>query len=210
MPRACLLIALLALAGCGVGAAAQPPGDAQIARRAGLTLHDLPSGWRLLKPQRLIDCPAFRAARDSASASRRSQVFMSRDDLKELSGTIEVFASRDAARSAFLRLSVPGSRTCVAHALRHAVPRMAGVRLRGVSDFVTRVDPLGDQQSGARFVVTFTYRHRRVQVYVDLLRVRAGRGIASELYVSSGAPLDGRLRYDLTALTARRLERLQR
>jgi len=210
VPRACLLLPLLALAGCGGAAAAHGPSDAQIARRAGLTVRDLPSGWRPLKPQRLIDCPAFRAARGTASASMRSQVFMSRDDRKKLSGTIEVFADREAARSAFLRLTAPGSRSCVARSLRRTVPREAGVRLHAVTDFVTRVDPLGDQQSGARFVVTFTYRHQRVPVYVDLLRVRAGRGIASELYVSSGAPLDGRLRYDLTALTARRLAQLQR
>jgi hypothetical protein len=210
VPRACLLLPLLALAGCGGAAAAHGPGDAQIARRAGLTLSDLPSGWRTRKPKRLVDCPAFRAARGTASASARSPVFMSHDDTKELSGTVEVYASRQAARGAFLRLTAPGSRSCVARTLRRTVPGMAGIRVRGVTDFVTRVDPLGDQQSGARFVVTVTYRHQRVPVYVDLLRVRAGRGIASELYVSSGAPLDGRLRYDLTALTARRLEQLQR
>jgi hypothetical protein len=135
---------------------------------------------------------------------------MSRDDSKELSGTIEVYGSRQAARGAFLRLTAPGSRTCLARVLRRTVRRVDNVRLRAVTAFATRVDPLGDQQSGTRFVVTYTYRRQLVPVYVDLLRVRAGRGIASELYVSAGAPLDGRLRYDLTALTARRLARLQR
>jgi hypothetical protein len=207
VPRALALLALLALAGCG---AAHRRSDTEIARRAGLTLRDLPSGWKPKSSQRLIDCPAFRAARGTASATTRTPVFMSRGDRKELSGNVEVFASPEAARAAFLRLTAPGARGCVARTLRHTVPRMAGVRLRAVTAFVTRVDRLGDQQSGARFVVTYTYRQQRVPVYLDLLRVRAGRGIASELYVSSGAPLDGRLRYDLTALTAHRLARLQR
>src|SRR5690349_21805847 len=135
LPRACLLLPLLALAGCGGAAAAHGPGDAQIARRAGLTLSDLPSGWRTRKPKRLVDCPAFRAARGTASASARSPVFMSHDDTKELSGTVEVYASRQAARGAFLRLTAPGSRSCVARTLRRTVPGMAGIRVRGVTDF---------------------------------------------------------------------------
>ena len=205
MPRACLLLPLLALAGCGGAAAAHGPGDAQIARRAGLTLSDLPSGWRTRKPKRLVDCPAFRAARGTASASARSPVFMSHDDTKELSGTVEVYASRQAARGAFLRLTAPGSRGCVARTLRRTVPGMAGIRVRGVTDFVTRVDPLGDEQAGSRFAVAYATARGQGVFYIDMLVVRAGRGIATESYTSDSAPLDGGLRYNLTALTARRL-----
>ena len=205
MPRACVVLALLVLAGCGAGAAAHGPTDAQIAQRAGLTLRDLPSGFARTTQKRHIVCPAFRQAHRAASATAASGLFVRRGERQELSGVVDVFARPAQARSVFAQLSSPATRRCYAHALRSATPLFTGVRLRGVRDFATRVDPLGDAQSGARFVATYTYGRRRVYAYVDLLVVRAGRGIASELYVSLGAPLDGGLRYDLTALTARRL-----
>jgi hypothetical protein len=205
VPRALALLTVLALAGCGASAAAHRRTDAQIARRAGLALRDLPSGWKAKQVVRKVHCPAFRDAARAASAHVESGLFVGGGDRQEVSGVVDVFARPESARSAFAQISSPATRACFAHALRTTGLAVPGVRVRGVTDFVTRVDPLGDEQSGARFVVTYVYGRRRMVAYADLLAVRTGRAIASELYVALGAPLDGGMRYDLTALTARRL-----
>jgi hypothetical protein len=189
--RAAIALVLLALAGCG----ASHPTDAQIAHRAGLTLRDLPSGWTRAGAGRHADCPAFHQARRDASAWTDSGRLVRDGGRSQVAGTIFVFRRPARARRTFANLSSPATRSCYASRLGTAL------RLRGVTDFVTRVDPLGDEQAGARFVVSYTSG----VLYIDLLIVRAGRGIATELYTGNGAPLDGGLRYDLTALTARRL-----
>lgn len=205
MPRACLLLALAALAGCGGTAAPQRPSDAQIAHRAGLTLRDLPSGWQRRGALRRAGCPAFHQARRTASALAESAEFAADHDLRQVAGAVFVFKRSADARSAFADLSSPATRHCYASRLRAAVPAAMRVRLRGVTDFVTRVDPLGDEQAGSRFVVAYASGGGQGVFYIDVLVVRAGRGIATEYYTSDGAPLDGGLRYNLTALTASRL-----
>jgi len=204
VPRAPLLFALAALAGCG-GAAAHRPTDAQIARRAGLTLRDLPAGWQRRAALRRADCPAFLQTRGTASAVAESGEFAADHDLRQVAGAVFVFKRAESARSAFANLSSPATRRCYASRLRAAVPAAMHVRLRGVTDFVTRVDPLGDEQAGSRFVVAYATARGQGVFYIDMLVVRAGRGIATESYTSDSAPLDGGLRYNLTALTARRL-----
>jgi hypothetical protein len=200
--RAPIALVLLALAGCG---AADRPTDAQIARRTGLTLRDLPSGWTRAGAGRHADCPAFHQARRTASAWTDSGQFVADHDRHQVAGAVFVFARPASAQSTFANLSSPATRNCYASRLGTAVRGILGARLRGVTDFVTRVDPLGNEQAGARFVVSYASGGTPGMLYIDLLVVRAGRGIATELYTGNGAPLDGGLRYNLTALTARRL-----
>jgi hypothetical protein len=208
VPRARLLLALAALAalaGCGGTAAARRPTDAQIAHRAGLTLRDLPSGWQRHGTLRRADCPAFLQVRRTASALAESGEFAAGHGLRQIAGAVFVFKRAASAQSAFANLSSPATRHCYASRLRALAPAAMHVRLRGVTDFVTRVDPLGDQQAGSRFVVAYATSRGQGVFYIDVLVVRAGRGIATEYYTSDSAPLDGGLRYNLTALTARRL-----
>jgi hypothetical protein len=204
VPRASLLLVLFALAGCG--GAPHHPSDAQIARRAGLTLRDLPAGWQHAAGGHRAHCPAFRAAHREASAVSESGRFVRDAQRRQVSGAILVYASGATARRIFARVSSPATRACYAAHLRDEARRLLGAdRMRGVRALVTRVDPLGDEQAGTRFVIAYTYRGRPRAEYLDWLTVRSGRGIASELYTGTLAPLDGGLRYDLTALTARRL-----
>ena len=205
MPRPLALLAVLAVAGCGGTAAAHRVRDAQIAHRAGLTLRDLPSGFKRAGPIRQADCRAFDESRRTASARAESGPFASDGNRREVAGVVYVFAHPGSARSAFAELSSPATRSCYASRLRRALSSATGIRVQGVTSFVTRVDPLGDEQAGARFVLSYVHDHRHMAIYADLLIVRSGRGIATELYTAAGAPLDGGLRYDLTALTARRL-----
>jgi hypothetical protein len=206
VPRAAVLLAVLALAGCGASAAAHHPTDAQIAHRAGLTLDDLPAGWRRVAGGRRADCPAFHAARHTASAVADSGRFARDAQRRQVAGAVFVYARATTARRVFAQLSSPATRNCYAAHLGAEARRLIGAdRMRGVSAGVTRVDPLGDEQAGARFVIGYTFRGMRRAVYLDWLTVRSGRGIAIELYTGTLAPLDGGLRYNLTALTARRL-----
>lgn len=68
------------------------------------------------------------------------------------------------------------------------------------------LDPLGDQREAARVTVSITTEEGLdVDVIVDLVFVRADRGISLGLFIDVFSPFDTDLREQLTATSVRRL-----
>ena len=177
-----LIVALaLALAACG--------GDSDTG--AGLRLADFPSGWTQYgKREERTTCKSVAAAKETATDYDRSPDFEKREGLIAQS-TVFRFKDEAAARAGFKTLAGEGTAECLAASL--GAPR------------ATRFDiaAVGDERAALRATVPATKGHPGG--VFDLVFVRSGTGVAELVLAGVKFPFDQRLREQLTAKVAKRL-----
>jgi hypothetical protein len=187
-------IALVVLAGCGAASAhgTEPlPGtirsgtslsDGRIARDARLRLTDLPPGWKTIPKPSLfagLSCPGLSGAKSATSARMTSPEFQLGQ--AEAVSAAYVYATSAAAKHWFGQLSSAKTRACIGNSVRRILG--AAERPRGVDVAVTTrraiVVPVGDERVADRISIRLSALGASERAYLDLVFVRAGRGIAA-------------------------------
>jgi hypothetical protein len=209
---ACLPLAALALIGCGSGsdkpaATATPRSDdKQIAKEATLKLADFPDGWKgePTTADRTSQCPRVKEAQQLVSARNTSQSF-SHGQTTLAENAIYVFPAVDVAQKAFALVSGPESQDCYAQTVIKAFSTQSGVKVGEPRSTHPKLEDVGDQRSATRVTVALSAKQIKVDVIVDLVIVRTGRGLSLNLYVNVAEPFDEALRVRLTEATVERL-----
>jgi hypothetical protein len=204
--RACLLLAALALAGCGAQASGHGTSDRAIAHRAVLRLTDLPHGWKRERGRgengrsvcRLIQ------ARNAASGTANSATF-TRNRQQEAESAVYVYRDVATARREFGRLTNRGARRCYQAGEQAAVTATPHVKFLAAVVDTPRIGPLGDQRADVRVKVVYTDGGFPGGAVFDLEFVRAGRGVVVTFYSRLYHPLASELRRSATGATVRRL-----
>jgi hypothetical protein len=205
--RACLLLAAVALAGCGAEASGHGPGDTAIARRAVLRLTDLPHGWKRRRGQGTgggqTACRLTRAQRMATGWANSASFTRGRGE--EIDSAVYVYRDAATARRVFARVTAPGARRCYETGERAAVDGTPGVKVLLSDVERARMAPLGDQRADARVTVIFKYRGFPGGEILDLVFVRSGRGLTVDFYSRAYKPAAAELRRRATGAEVRRL-----
>ena len=194
----CLVLAA-ALAACG-----SSPTDAQLARRALITRHDLPRGWQAVQARGAIRCPLLRATQRATSAVVHGTVFAHRGEA-ELTTGVWMFPSPAAARRGFTVLAGGAVARCYSGRLVRAL----AAKSRFVAGRAVRTPvalaPVGDARAATRVALNISQGGATGRLDIDMAYVRRGRAVVTSVFVREGAPLDAALRTRLLRVVARRL-----
>jgi hypothetical protein len=217
------VVGVLALAGCGGGSGGptstqetssapqvgRTPAGQRAAAAAVLTLADLPAGWRAgaaggdRSPANT--CPAIAAARAIAAGRRVSPTFS--HGSQNVADTVYVFTAEPQARQAFVAIRSAASRACVARTLASQVAGEADdvTTIGAVRSGTVAVPRAGEETSDLRFTVPVTTKGTRVDVPLDVVLVRQGRGISFLALQSVAKPFGPAARDRLARAAARKL-----
>jgi hypothetical protein len=180
--------------------------DRQIARESTLTLEDFPSGWTVAdNASKTAKCEGVEEVKRSTTARADSSRFGEGENTA-VQNWVYLFADEADAEQAFTQLSGKDTRVCYAEGLTDALAAASGLTVGEARGARLSLDPLGDQREAARVTLPVTTEEGQdVDVIVDLVFVRADRGISLGLFIDVVSPLDGDLREQLTATSVRRL-----
>ena len=181
--------------------------DRQIARESRLRLEDFPSGWTEADndESNSAKCEGVEEAKKATTARANSSRFGEGENT-EVQNSVYLFADEAAAEQAFTQLSGKETRVCYAESVTDALEEAGGLEVGNASSARLSLDPLGDQREAARVTVPVTTEEGLdVDVIVDLVFVRADRGISLGLFIDVLSPFDSDLREQLTATSVRRL-----
>jgi hypothetical protein len=197
-PGVCLVLAA-ALAACGPA-----PTDGQIARRAVITRHDLPAGWRYVQSRGAIRCPMLRPTRHATTAVVQGPVFARRREA-ELSTGVWMFPSTAAARRGFAMLAGGVVARCYTGKLMRAFAAKSRFVLGRAARTPVALGPVGDARAASRVAVNISQGGATGTLNIDTTYVRRGRAVVTGVFVGAGAPLDPALRTRLLRAASRRL-----
>ncbi len=178
-----------------------------------MRLGDVPAGWKAARQppdDPLSSCPAVKRARTTLSARARSPEFGDPQEREFAQSAIYVYRDADTAHRAWVGLSSPTTRSCLARLVAKGLKQ--GLAASGSATHVgsptsltVRTAPLGDERAAARITIPLTVKGTTVDATVDLIFVHSGRGIASNTFISVGPLFDGRLEYTLHKLVVDRM-----
>lgn len=204
--RATLISTLVAAATLlGTTAQASAPGDARIARGSVATLSDLPSGWAQHSPGRSqVTCKAFVAARARASAIAKSKAF-TLGETTQAATAVYVYAAKAAASRAFKAMSGREGLRCYAGQVAKVLSATGDIKVRRVKTARLSMERIGDQRATERVSAVITSDGTELDLYVDLVYVRTGRGLSLGVFINVATPFDEALRRQLTTTQVGRL-----
>lgn len=207
---ACLPLAALVI-GCGSSGddkPAAPPrvNDAQVAKTATLRLADFPDGWKgePTTADRTSRCARVKDAQKLVSARNTSQSF-SRGQTTLAENAIYVFPSESVAQQGFKLVSGAESQACYTDTVLKAFSSQPGVKVGRPRTTHPELESIGDEGDATRVAVALSAKQLKIDVIVDLVIVRSGRGLSLSLYVNVAKPFDEALRRHLTEVTVERL-----
>jgi hypothetical protein len=210
---ACLPLAALAIA-CGSGddkpakpkATASRADDMRVAKDATLKLKDFPPGWKgePSSEDRTSKCARVEETKKLVSARATSDSF-SQGQTTLAENAIYVFPDEDTAKKGFQLVSGTDSQDCYARIVVQAFASQPGVKVGTPRATHPEMESVGDEHSATRVAVKLSSKQVGVDVVVDLVIVRTGRGISLSLYVNLQEPFDEALRVKLTSATVERL-----
>jgi hypothetical protein len=217
------VVLAVALAGCGgsgstagqsapttVTTAHPSAADRRIARHAQLKLTDFPSGWEQQdkSPSKsTLKCPAVEAARRAVSARQPSPDFVTGDST-QVSSTVYIFSDISSAKRAFDQLSGASTRRCIAHASAKYFAgkgKTKGVKVGQITSGQLSMPAVGDESVLGRVTIPITANGLSIDIYLDLVFAREGRGGAVLLFLDTVTPFDEALRNQLSRTLAGRL-----
>jgi hypothetical protein len=147
----------------------------------------------------------YRLARVAALAGGTATSDFTRRRQAEIDSGVYVYRDVPTARRAFRLATAPAARRCFASGQRQAVARTPGDRVIGTVVRTPRMPAVGDERRDEREHVVYTDHGTRLDVVLDLVLVRAGRGMTLNLFDALYGPLDGRVRRRAVAAELRRL-----
>lgn len=182
-------------------------GDRQAAEQSTLQLEDFPSGWTQddKASSNRARCDAVTEARSTATGTADANRF-NNGDTTQVQSTVYVFADEAEATDAFANLSSKETRACYAEQVTDAFSSQDELEIGEVRTGSLSLDPLGDARAASRVTIPVSADGIDVDVLVDLVFIRVGRGLSLGLFVDTFSPFDEDLRGDLSAKTVRRLE----
>jgi hypothetical protein len=189
--------------------------DRRIAEDAVLVLEDFPTGWQQEDEDdddnEETDCSGVRDARETLSARATSPRF-SQGETKNAENVTYVYGDDPAARTAFAGLASSETRTCIGQDLGERLAEAAGPTGQGGGTQVgepetsrVSIELLGDEREAARITVPVSAEGIDVDLIIDLVFVRVGRGIALVTVTDALTPFDEDLKAELTSTVIRRL-----
>jgi hypothetical protein len=200
-----------AFAACGQDAQRTAAAEQRIGAGAQLRLADFPSGWEdggrnESPPSR---CPAVKEAKRTVSARVTSAVFAHGKNTQAESA-VYLYSDAATAQQSFAALTTSATRACLARELAarlEKAARASHARLAVGQPRTGRValDRLGDERNAARITLPVRTRATDVDLIVDIVYIRVGRGLALPFFVDALAPFDPDLRADLTGKVVHRL-----
>lgn len=205
------MVAATLLAGCGGGdrptapePRAQRPGDdAAIARQAVIRLDAFPAGWAAQeRPKGRSSCLA--AVRRTAAATSASPAFRHGSD--QVQSSAMVFRDAGQAERALRRLVSDATRRCYAEESTEAYRKGTGDTFQRVQAQALSVRGFGADGGGSRVRFSPSVEDPSTDVVVDLVAVRVGRAVGTELLIGSPRPLDAAVRARLARRHAALLE----
>jgi hypothetical protein len=207
---ACLPLAALVI-GCGSSGDDQPAAtprvdDAQVAKAATLKPADFPDGWKgeSTSADRTSQCARVKDAQKLVSARSTSQSF-SRGQTTLAENAIYVFPSDAVARQGFTLVSGAESQACYTDTVLQAFSSQPGVKVGEPRTTHPELESIGDEGDATRVAVALSAKQLKIDVIVDLVIVRSGRGLSLSLYVNVAEPFDEALRRHLTEVTVERV-----
>jgi len=171
-----------------------------------LKLEDFPSGWTAVDDDSgRARCEGVQRAKKATTARATSRRF-GKGENTAVQNVIYVYGDEAAAEQAFSELAAEDTRTCYAKSIADAIASAGGLKVGKTESGRLSLDPLGDERDAARVTVPVTTAQGLdVDVIVDLIFVRADRGISLGLFIDALSPFDEDLQAQLTATSVRRL-----
>jgi hypothetical protein len=185
--------------------------DKSAAESAALKLEDFPTGWTATENAENLEsrCKDVEAAKTLTTARSNSPRF-NRGQTTLVQNAIYVFEDAATAEEAFDLVSGEDTQSCYSEAVTGAFAGVAGVESGEPQIAPLQTAPAGDEHAGARVTLPITADGLDVDVTIDLVFVRAGRGLSLNLFVNALAPFDPALRDKLVAATVGRLAAIPR
>ena len=184
-----------------------PPDDTAIARRAQLRLSDFPRGWQKHDgaAHRSEDCKGIRRPYAAASGRAKSPNFQL-GDYPAATSAVYMYGDDAQAGDMFATLSARRTLLCLAKTLKERSER-PNLRLTVGEPSIARVRmrAVGDERRGGRVTLPLTAEGVDIDLVVDYLFVRVGRGVALLALGDAFSAFDANLRDQLTATLTRRL-----
>ena len=170
-----------------------------------MRLEDFPSGWTEAGDEGdRTRCEGVEEAKRATTARVTSPRFREGENT-DVQNTIYVFADEGAAEQALTQLAAEDTRACYAKGVTDALKAAGGLEVGDAESARLSLDPLGDQREAARVTVPVSSDGVDVDVFVDLVFVRADRGISLGLFIHTVTAFDDELRGQLTSTSVRRL-----
>jgi hypothetical protein len=207
--RVALLV--LCLAGCGGSGSAAPPkpdpaSDDKVAAAAVFKLADFPSGFEDTGGggDEATGCAPIDEARKLATGQDTGARFESQQTA-QVQNSAFVFPDEKTALKGYARVANQATTKCLADALTGGISSDPTAEVGGIRTASLAVDAPGDQSEGTRIVAPVASEGRKAEIYVDVVYVRAGRGVILAYFVEAFEPFDEQLRGELLAKLVPRL-----
>lgn len=181
--------------------------ERKLAEESTLKLEDFPSGWTEADSDddsNTSGCDAVETAKTQTTARATAPSF-SHGDSTQVQNSIYVFADEQTAAGQFEQLTLKETRSCYAKAVAKALATAGGLKVGKVESSRLSMDPLGDDRDAGCITVPVTSQGVDVDVVVDMVFVRADRGMTITLFIDVFTPFDSDLRDQLTVTSVRRL-----
>ena len=224
LPRGAAVVAVAALAGCGVAAAnsADPTvgtirsgaglSDGRIAHDAQLRLGDFPSGW-VSSPRPLpleSKCTGLNGAKAAVRVRGDSPQFSQESARIAYSAYSATYVYSDTNRAThwFGELTSRDTLACLGRFLRAGLIANAGspgVSIGPVHAGVLPVAAVGEQDAARRYIIHVSSRELSVDAEADVVFVRIGHGILLFTFAGVGSRFKPALEASLVRTVADRL-----
>jgi hypothetical protein len=187
-----------------------PAQEKAVARRALLRLDDFPVDWQEgdKSDNEQSDCEGIRGPREATSGRATSPKFH-QGTTTIAEGGVFLYADEAEARDAFGKISARDTRRCLAEEVADTAAeeseRTAELTIGEPATARLPVERLGDQREGGRATLPLSTSGLDVELTVDYVFVRVGRGVALLALADVQRPFDEDLRADLTSTVVRRL-----
>jgi hypothetical protein len=211
-----LVTAAALIAGCGGSSAderaagpsvleADAAADREKAEASTLRIEDFPTGWKQGDVSEGNDesCAAFVGAEQTKTS--RSEAPRFEADTAQAFNKIYVFPDVDTAKESFDAFEGEDTAQCFAETVAEGITGEDGLTVEGTGTERINVGEVGDQLTAARIKITLTSEGGPVDLYLDLVTIRARRGISVVGVIEGLKPFDKKLRADLLDTSAKRL-----
>lgn len=188
-------------------ATTDPAADKRIAQQSTLKAEDFPSGWTS-EPDDQGDensgCEDWEAAKKATTARYDADEF-SKGDTTQVINTVYIYGDEAAATEAFAKMGTDETRNCFGEELAKQLTAESDIQLGDVTDERIDVSGVGDETAAGRLVLPLKVEAETIDLQIDLIFARTGRGVQLLGFLNVQQPFDAELRDQLTTTGVERL-----